>query len=77
MRTAEGILQKMIAEMPFELNYRMNPYIIEAMKIYAKQVSEQALNDASKKFYGIEMRDNFGCVCNVASAIESTKIELP
>ena len=78
MRTAEEILQKMIAEMPFELNYRMNPYIIEAMTIYAKQVAEQTLKDASENAtQKIELVSGIEDWFIDKQSILNTKIELP
>lgn len=38
MKTKEQILESMIAEMPFTLATNNEPYILEAMEIYANQV---------------------------------------
>jgi len=51
--------------------------VVNIMKEYATEVAEQALKDAAEKYNGITMKDDFGCICDVPSAITSTKIITP
>lgn len=41
MQTAEEIIKQMCDEMPFHLAEAIKPYIIESMKIYARQACEE------------------------------------
>ena len=44
--TKEEIIQRMVDEMPFDLERRIVPYISEAMTIYAESKAKEAWNAA-------------------------------
>ena len=48
MKTAEEIIDQMRIEMPFHLPERINPYIKEAMQIYAIEACKEALKNAAE-----------------------------
>lgn len=54
MKTAEEIIDQMRIEMPFHLPERINPYIKEAMQIYAIEACKEALKNAAENAILIE-----------------------
>lgn len=56
MKKPDNIIDEMVEIMPFELNERTIPYIVEAMEVYAKiyhkeQVSKLPIHGVSGRFY--------------------------
>lgn len=47
------------------------------MQEYANYLATEALQIAANKYDGITIKDGFGCICNVQSAITSVKVYLP
>ena len=49
--TAKEIIQKMVDEMPYDLERKIVPYIEEAMSIYAKAKAKEAFEAAREPEY--------------------------
>lgn len=74
MKTAEEYVKDIHG---YHLDDDTTRIVAESYKEYAKQVAQQVLKDAADKYKGITMKDDYGCVCDVPSAITSTLIITP
>lgn len=79
MKTAEEYIEQEYGIGHFESVAAMKDTdsLFALMQEYANYSCYEILNLAADKYKGIEMKDGFGCVCDVPGAIKSTCVHLP